>query len=133
MDSYYIDGTIDLIGISSDNKTVRFSLLPSSEFLKTIAQGEKRALFIRNDDGASKQDDDKDTKPILALLAKVFKNEAGKEVLNFTMANSDCSLKCLLLEAKNNRNTIRVFAQSHGKSLTNLGIAFSAPVSIAVL
>lgn len=60
-------------------------------------------------------------------------NKHEKEVLFFDIANTDSSLKCLLLEAKNNRNTVRVVAQSNGKSLADLRIAFSSPINIAVL
>ena len=44
---YYIEGTIDSIEIAiGEEKAVRFTLLLSAEFLKTVAEGEKKALFI---------------------------------------------------------------------------------------
>ena len=97
--NYYIDGTIDSIKIGTGAASIEFSLLPSSEFLKTVAEGKKKALFI------SEHADS-------AYLQKVEKNESDKEVCNFKLSqNRDSSRKCLLLEAKNNRNTIRVFVK----------------------
>lgn len=130
MDSFYIDGTIDTIELMTGRNTLKFSLLPSADFLKTVAEGEKKALFIRKDGSSLKADA---PKAMLALLENVSRNEHEKEVLVFDIENKDSSLKCLLLEAKNNRNTVRVVAQSTGKALDDLHIAFSAPVSIAIL
>lgn len=109
--SYYIDGTIDSIEIGEE-KAVRFTLLPSTEFLKTVAEGEKKALLIEKSGKT-------------ALISDPTKNENEKEVLKFKISNTDCSLKCLLLEAKNSRNTIRVFVASKAK--------LSQPSSIKIL
>ena len=96
---YYIDGTIDSIKIGTGTGPISFSLIPSPEFLKTVCENKKKALFI------SEQADS-------AYLQKVEKNESNKDICNFTLSqNRDSSRTCLLLEAKNNRNTIRVFVQ----------------------
>ena len=111
---FYIDGTIDAITIVIDkeDKTLAFSLQPSSNFMKTVAEGDnlktevkKKALFIKNET------------PSLAHLRDVAKNESGKDIVFFTIeSKDDSSLKCLLLEAKNNRNVVRVFVNSTGGS-----------------
>ena len=134
---YYIDGNIDSIKIATapintpvaetakpkaaskkpdrkDAETLEFSLLPSSDFLKPVAEGKdvkKKALFIKSG------------KPAMAHLRDVTKNESGKDIVWFSVeAQNDSSLKCLLLEAKNNRNDVRVFVSSkNGRS----GIDFS--------
>ena len=95
---FYIDGTIDAITIVIDkeDKTLAFSLQPSSNFMKTVAEGDnlktevkKKALFIKNET------------PSLAHLRDVAKNESGKDIVFFTIeSKDDSSLKCLLLEKK---------------------------------
>lgn len=111
--SYYIDGTIDSIEIAiGEEKAVRFTLLPSTEFLKTVAKGEKKALLIEKSGKT-------------ALISEPTENEKEKEILKFEISNADCSLKCLLLEAKNNRNNIRVFVASKA--------GLSQPSSINIL
>ena len=110
---YYIEGTIDAIELTVGNeKTLQFTLLPSTEFLQTMKDGAKKALFI-----------DKSGK--LAQFAETMKNAHEKDVREFNSQNADCSLKCLLLEAKNNRNTVRVFAKSKATLTT--------PSSITIL
>lgn len=111
---FYIDGTIDAITIVIDkeDKTLAFSLQPSSDFLKIVAEGDnaeteikKKALFIERE------------APSLAHLRDVTKNESDKDIVIFTIeSKDDSSLKCLLLEAKNNRNVVRVFVNSTGGS-----------------
>lgn len=97
--AYYIDGTIDSIKIGTGAASIEFSLLPSSEFLKTMAEGKKKALFI------NKQADS-------AYLENVDKNESEKDIVRFSIAaQKDSSLKCLLLETKNSRNIVRVFVE----------------------
>lgn len=118
---YYIEGTIDSIELTiGEEKAVHFTILPSAEFLKTISKGEKKALFIEKSEQS-------------ALLLKPQKNENEKEVINFTIANEDSALKCLLLEAKNNRNVVRVFAQSKKAKGGGARIDFDVPVSITIL
>lgn len=130
MNQYYIDGTIDSIELAiGGNPPLKFSLLPSEEFLKTVAEGKKRALFV--EDVAT--DKEKDSSG--AVLKKAEVNESGKDILNFSVSKSKDTVKCLLLEAKNNRNTIRVFVQSttekdHQKKSA---INFTEPVRIAIL
>lgn len=107
---YYIEGTIDAIEIAMDNKQpLHFLLNPSTEFLKTVGDGTKKALFI-----GEKYDS--------ALLEGVVKNEKGTEALKFEISSADCTL---LLEAKNNRNTVRVSVKSKSKLKT--------PSSITIL
>ena len=116
---YYIDGTIDSIELSTDGNA-HFTRLPSAEFLKTMAEGKKKALFIEKDNTS------------FALLIDIEKNDNGKEIRKFVMPKTCTIFKGLLLEAKNNRNTVRVFVQSlekDGKS----GINFDKPVSITIL
>lgn len=123
--SYYIDGTIDSIELAiGGNPPLKFSLLPSAEFLKTVAGGKKRALFIGNGNTTEEA--------LPAILAKVSQNENGKEKLDFTMEDKDLALKCLLLEAKKNRNTIRVFVQSTGRKSKKAEPVFPKPISIAL-
>ena len=111
--NYYIDGTIDSIDIAiGEEKAVRFTLLLSAEFLKTVAEGEKKALFVEKSGKT-------------AVFSEPAKNENEKEILNFEIANADSALKCLLLEAKNNRNTVRVVVASRAKLAT--------PTSIIIL
>ena len=124
--SYYIDGTIESIEITTAEKQpLQFSVIPSSDCLKTVAEGEIKALFIMNADKM------KESWP--AILEKVSKNESGKEKLDFTTNCVDSALKCLLLEAKNNRNTVRVFANATGGTPEDLKIDFGASVSITIL
>lgn len=98
---YYIDGTIDSITIGTGAASIEFSFLPSSDFLKTVADGinvKKKALFIKSET------------PDMAYLRDVTKNESERDIIKFSIeAETDSSLNCLLLEAKNNRNTVRVF------------------------
>lgn len=110
---YYIEGTIDAIELTVGNsKTLHFTLLPSPEFLKTVLNEAKKVLFI-------------DKSGETALFADAKKNDNEKEVFGFAYANADCSFKCLLLEAKNNRNTVRVFVKSKATLTT--------PSSITIL
>ena len=124
---YYIDGTIDSIKIATSANTIEFSLLPSSEFLKTVAEGGKMAVFIGRDDTKGKDDS------LPAILVKTTKNENGKEKLDFEVSGVDSAFKCLLLEAKNNRNTIRVFTQATGENPEKQKITFPAPATITIL
>lgn len=118
---YYIDGTIDSIEIAMDNnQPLRFLLIPSTEFLKTMADGTKKALFV------GKKFDS-------ALLEEVVKNEKEKEVLKFEISSADCSLKCLLLEAKNNRNTVRVSTRNNLRKLLKKDDAIIALTALIIL
>lgn len=118
---YYIDGTIDSIEIAMDeNQPLHFLLIPSSEFLKTMVDGSKKALFI-----AKKYDS--------ALLEGVVKNEKEKEALKFEISNADCSLKCLLLEAKNNRNTVRVSIRNNLRKLLKKDDAIVALTALLIM
>lgn len=127
--SYYIDGTIDSIELAiGGNPPLKFSLLPSEEFLKTVAEGKKRALFV--EDVATDKEID-----LSGAVLKKAEVKRGKDILNFSVSKSKDTVKCLLLEAKNNRNTIRVFVQSttekdHQKKSE---INFTEPVRIAIL
>lgn len=118
---YYIDGTIDSIEIAiGEENAVRFTLLPSAEFLKTVAEGEKKALFIEKSGKT-------------ALISETTKNEKEKEVLKFEISNADCSLKCLLLEAKNNRNALRVSTRNNLRKLLKKDDAIVALTALIVL
>lgn len=119
--SYYIDGTIDSIELGMDGNA-HFTLLPSAEFLKTVAEGKKKALFIgeskpipKQCEGESKpvptqgEESNKQTaeeqmldeqQPISALLVNVSKNESGKEICKFIMPKTCTIFRGLLLEAK---------------------------------
>ena len=141
--SYYIDGTIDSIELAMDGNA-HFTLLPSAEFLKTVAEGKKKAFFIKESktvptqgEGSDKQTDEQqkldEQQPIPALLVNVSKNESGKEICKFIMPKTCTIFRGLLLEAKNNRNTVRVFAQSKGAKSEDSRIDFDSPVSITIL
>ena len=148
---YYIDGTIDSIELSTeDNLPLHFTLLPSPEFLKTVAEGKKKALFIgthelplpstqteEDEMVRAKQTDEQRKmdrqKPIQALLVDVVKNESGKEILKFEMPKTCTIFRGLLLDAKNNRNTIRVFTKSKTVVHEELIIDFDSSVSITIL
>lgn len=102
---FYIDGQIDTIKIvTGSDGNIQFSILPSSEFLKTVTETKngaveikKKALFIKGEE------------PDFAYLRNVAQSESEKDIVWFSIAgHDDSSLKCLLLEAKNNRNTVRV-------------------------
>lgn len=140
---YYIDGTIDSIDLAMDSDE-HFTLLPSAEFLKTMAEGKKKALFIGESkpvpiqgEVSGKQADEQqkldEQQPIPALLVNVSKNEGGNEILSFKMPKTCTIFRGLLLEAKNNRNTVRVFAQSKGAKSEDSRIDFDSPVSITIL
>lgn len=140
---YYIDGTIDSIELAMDGNA-HFTLLPSAEFLKTMAEGKKKALFIEKSktvptqgEGSDKQTDEQqkldEKQPIPALLVNVSKNESGKEILKFIMPKTCTIFRWLLLEAKNNRSTVRVLAKSKGVLPSELRIDFDSPVSITIL
>jgi len=141
---YYIDGTVDSIEITLNEKHhLHFTLLPSSEFLKTVGEGRQKALFIGTIEPATKQTDEVKTKqpdgqtkvqnPIRALLVDMVKNANGKETLRFLMPQMCAIFRRLLLEAKNNRNIIRVLAKSKEQMSEQLCIDFDAPVSITIL
>lgn len=118
---YYIDGTIDSIELTiGEENAAHFTLLPSAEFLKTVAEGKRKVLFV----GKSEQS---------ALLLEPKKIENEKEVIKFEIANADSALKCLLLEAKNNRNAIRVFIQSTKMKREGSRGDFYISVSIVIL
>lgn len=95
---YYIEGTIDAIDVF--NGKLRFSLLPSSGHLLSRDDGDKKALFI---DGNLHN----------AILIDHDKNVNGKEVVWFSF---DKELRDVLLSAKNNRNTIRVWCPNPEKT-----------------
>ena len=127
---YYIDGTIDSIEIAiGGNKPLRFSLIPSAEFVKTVAEGKKRAIFVE-DVGKDKEKD-----PHGAVLKKAETNESGKDILHFDVSQKKDAVKCLLLAAKNNRNTIRVFVQSTAEkdNSNKCIINFTDAVRISIL
>ena len=130
---YYIDGTVDSIEIAmNDNLHLHFTLLPSSEFLKTVEEGKQMAMFI----GQTKQTDEKKKEvksPIRALLVDMVKNANGKGTLRFLMPRKCAIFPGLLLEAKNNRNIIRVLAKSNEQMSEELCIDFEEPVSITIL
>ena len=137
---YYIDGTVDSIEIAmNDNLHLHFTLLPSSEFLKTVEEGKQKALFIgqTEEEKKAKQPDEKKTKevdnPIQALLVDMVENASGRGTLRFLLPPMNAIFCGLLLEAKNNRNIIRVLAKSKEQMPEGLSIDFDAPVSITIL
>lgn len=89
--AYYIEGTIDAIEIFAGS--LRFSLLPSSEFLQVLDDGSKKALLL-------------DASAETGRLVKPAKNAIGKECLWFSIRR--CLLH-FLMSANNNHNTIRVW------------------------
>ena len=91
---YYVEGTIDAIDIF--NGKLRFSLLPSSGHLISRDNGDKKALFIDIDSS-------------IATLVDLEKNVSGKEVVWFSEGED---LRDVLLMAKSNRNTIRVWCEN---------------------
>lgn len=147
---YYIDGTINSIELAMEGDlALHFTLLPSPEFLKTVAEGKKKALFIgtrelhqpskQNEEDkmlrAKQTDEQKNDKqePMQALLVNVAKNESGKEILRFEMPKTCIIFRGMLLEAKNSRNAVRVLAKSKGVVPEELRIDFDKPVSITIL
>ena len=110
---YYIEGTIDSIKIEIGKaESVCFTLHPSAEFLKTVAEGAKKALFVEKSGKT-------------ALIAEFSENGNEKGKRDFKLGSADSAIKCLLLEAKNNRNTVRVVVESRAK--------LCEPVSITIL
>ncbi len=102
---YYIEGTLDVIELEAPGlKLKQFSLLPSSEYLLAMPDGEKKALFI---EFADKQIWVADKKQ--ACLIGTSKNSGGKQVVVFKSSSSgDSALSSLLIQAKRDRVTIRV-------------------------
>lgn len=95
---HYIEGTIDAIDIF--NGKLRFSLLPSSGHFMSRDDGDKKALFINSDSSN-------------ATIVDPEKNVSGKEVVWFSIGDD---LRDVLLTAKNNRNTIRVWCAEPEKT-----------------
>lgn len=95
---HYIEGTLDVIELEApDLKLKQFSLLPSSEYLHAMPDGEKKALFI---EFADKQQ---------ACLIKTSDNTGGKKVVVFRATTPcDSALSSLLIQAKRDHVTIRV-------------------------
>ena len=95
---HYIQGTIDAVELEApDLKLKRFSLLPSSEYLLILPDGENKALFIEST--GKKQ----------ACLIKTSKTSGAKPVV-FLKSSSCCdvAMSTLLIKAKHDHATIRV-------------------------
>ena len=91
---YYIEGTIDAIDIFGN--ALRFSLLPSSGHLLSRDNGDKKVLFVDSDS-------------YNATIVDPEKNVSGKEVVWFSKGEKQ---RDVLLTAKNNRNTVRVWCEN---------------------
>lgn len=131
---YYIDGIIDSIEVAScNNSRLYFSLIPSSEYMKTVVENDSKtgkqitrilAVFIKKDGSRS------------ALLEVLDKNQNAKDCLRFLMPSMCLLFRLLLLEAKNNRNTVRATVKTKTdseKSGENLRVDFTQAVDITIL
>lgn len=105
---YYIEGTIDAIDVFGSS--IRFSLLPSNAHLMSRDEGKKTVLFV----GCSTTD---------AITTEPKKNATGKEIVWFS---ADENLLSILLSAKTNRNTIRVWFEP----TKTVDILLASPMSI---
>lgn len=131
---YYIDGTIGSIEVALGNNSVlHFSLIPASEHIKTVIEcncktgkqeTKSKALFIGKEGSRT------------ALLEALDKDQNAKDCLRFIMPNMSSLFRLLLLEAKNNRNTVRVTAKTNnvsGKPEEELRVDFDQAVDITIL
>ena len=105
---FYVEGIIDSIELEVDcPKQIRFSLMPISEFLITLLDGEKRILFV-------------DCNKRSASLVEVQKNGNDKEVVFFNLQRSwACTLIDVLTQAKCNRSMVRVCVDSQQNEKDN--------------
>ena len=114
---YYTEGTIDAIELHDD--CFYFSISPSSAFLIDIDGDRKMALFIEDkcnimtcDIIAVGKNSPKEMTSRKAKLTEPTKNRVGKEVLWFHWSDlsgiHSCNFSRILVDAKNNRNAVRV-------------------------
>lgn len=97
--SYYIEGTIDTIGIEATGcKVKQFSLLPLSAFLITLPDGKKKAIFVE------------DSFHVAGLVDSKM-NAESKDVVRFNAASSVCDLADILTQAKRGRMTLRIYVR----------------------
>ena len=93
---YYIEGTIDTIGIEATGCGVKqFSLLPSSAFMITLPDAKKKAIFIRDSFYE-------------AGLVEPTKNEEGKDAVVFKAKSAGSHFAEILVQAKRDRQTLRI-------------------------
>jgi hypothetical protein len=106
--TFYTQGTIDEISL---NGVLSFSLLPASEFLIHLENG-KKILFIENTDN-----------PTNARLLSCGTDNTEKEVVWFSVATDQTNLysSALLLEAKNNRNIVKIAVEFGNNSKDKTG------------
>lgn len=100
---FYIEGTIDSLEFEIRHfKLNRFSLVPSSEFMITLPDGTKKALFV---DSFGKNDCER----TVASLTKAETKGTGKDVVYFEMHSlSSQVLIDILVQAKYNSSKIGV-------------------------